>query len=96
MRFWSAWHEEERAPREVGSGKTLISKPIGWRGAGNPMGWSAIGLLVTPLDFHWGPCGMDDDVDACACAATLSETASPSLASTGMPHAMRFRMHGTG
>jgi hypothetical protein len=53
------------------------------------MGWNAIGLLVTPLDFHWGPYGMDDDVDACACAgaATLSETASPSLACCLYGHA---------
>ena len=25
----------------------LISKPIGWRGTGNPLAWNAIGLPVT-------------------------------------------------
>jgi hypothetical protein len=68
--FGQRLREEERALREVGPGKMLILKPIGWHGAGNPPGSNAIGLPVTLLDFRRGPWGVDDDVGAGA--ATLS------------------------
>lgn len=40
---------------EVGPGRTVIWKVIGWRGARNPEGRNAIGRAVTPWDFRWGP-----------------------------------------
>jgi len=93
MRFWAAWSDEERAAREVGPGKMLISKPIGWRGTGNPLGWNAIGLPVTGW-ISGGPHEVWMMTWTPVLLLSLSSPLSLSLASMGMPHAMRSRMHG--
>ena len=55
MSFWATWSEEERGLRAVGPRKNAYLEAHWLGSARNPLGWNAIGLPITQLDFRWGP-----------------------------------------